>query len=77
MIMLTLMGVFFSIKSPALYNDIRKLNESEINQQSVVYAAYDDAAKNCYIAAGIYVIVFIFSLWQWKVNRSLQAYTVR
>ena len=77
MIMLLLMGGFFSLRSPALYADIKKLNDSQISQPDVVYAAYDDAARNCYIAAGMYVVVFFFSLWQWRVNRSLQGYTVR
>lgn len=74
--MLGLMGVFFQIKSPALYPDIA-MNSTQIGNQTFVYAAYEDAAKNCYIAAGMYVLVFFFSLWQWRVNRSLQAYTVR
>lgn len=75
--MLGLMGIFYRIHSPALYNDIRKLNESEISKPEVVYAAYDGASTNCFIAAGLYVIVFLFSLWQWRVNNSRRAYTIQ
>ena len=40
--------------------------------QESVFAAYDNAATNCFIAGGIYVGVLLFSGWQMAVNNSRQ-----
>ncbi|XP_058968255.1 ribonuclease kappa-B-like isoform X3 [Pocillopora verrucosa] len=59
-IMLLLLGVFFSTRSVALIEDIPgKMNESE---------GYKSSAKNCYIAAGIYAVTMVVAAHQKWVN---------
>jgi len=72
-IQLSLMGLFFRLKSPALAMDIR-FPEMEVNNTAVdagklkeeVYAAYDDTSNNCFIAAGIYLVVVVGSAINYK-----------
>ncbi|XP_057304809.1 ribonuclease kappa-B-like [Hydractinia symbiolongicarpus] len=52
-IMLILMGVFFRIESVSLLEDV----PSGPN-------GYNEASKNCFIAAGLYGLVFLFSGYQ-------------
>ncbi|XP_022797556.1 ribonuclease kappa-B-like isoform X3 [Stylophora pistillata] len=59
-IMLLLLGVFFSTRSVALIEDIPgKMTESE---------GYKSSAKNCYIAAGIYAVTMVVAAHQKWVN---------
>ncbi|XP_068688805.1 ribonuclease kappa-B-like isoform X1 [Montipora foliosa] len=61
-IMLILLGIFFSVRSVALIEDI----PSGMDEPS----GYKSSAKNCFIAAGIYVLTLIFSAHQkWVNNR--------
>ena len=66
-----LMGVFFRIHSPALFEDI-PFDEKEWEHKnftiSYVHEKYDQVALNCFIAAGIYVLFFIFSFIQHRLN---------
>ncbi|XP_002127252.3 ribonuclease kappa-B [Ciona intestinalis] len=78
-IMMLCLGGAYKLRSPALYKDIPIdfKNAALASNQKEVFAAYDSSGTNCFIAAGLYVLVLFFSLWQWKVNKSLQTYTVR
>ncbi|BFZ05060.1 hypothetical protein BsWGS_08099 [Bradybaena similaris] len=70
-VMLTLMGIFFKIRSPALFEDIStSQTEWAVYNFSVefVQEKYDVSAINCWIAAGLYVILFLFSFVQQKLN---------
>uniref|UniRef100_A0A0B6YUT6 Uncharacterized protein n=1 Tax=Arion vulgaris TaxID=1028688 RepID=A0A0B6YUT6_9EUPU len=70
-VMLALMGLFFKIRCPALYEDIKSSeSEWEHNNFSEVYIQekYDDSAINCWIAAGIYGVLFIFAFIQQRLN---------
>ena len=44
--------------------------------KDLVFAAYDQTGQNCFIAAGLYVVILFFSLWQMRVNDRLQVYVV-
>jgi ribonuclease kappa len=70
-IMLVLMGIFFKVRCPALFEDI-KLDEAdwEHHNYSVSYIQekYDDSAINCWIAAAIYFVLFIFAFIQQRLN---------
>uniref|UniRef100_H2Y907 Uncharacterized protein n=1 Tax=Ciona savignyi TaxID=51511 RepID=H2Y907_CIOSA len=78
-IMMICLGAAYKLKSPALYADIPLdfKNADAVANQATVYAAYDSSAENCFIAAGLYAGVLFFSLWQIRVNKSRQTYTVR
>jgi len=74
-IQLTLMGVFFYIKSVALLEDIGLPENIEgvyNNDLEKFYKAsdelYEQNAYNCWIAAGIYGGLLVFSGWQLYVN---------
>lgn len=64
------LGVFFQIRSPSLYLDSGIDRIELINTNSTQYAQdkYTAQAINCWIAAGLYVVVFIFSFVQQKMN---------
>ena len=65
------MGVFFRIKAPAFAEDIPIDNVEWQNQgfdMSYIDGLYNQVSTNCFIAAGIYVGVFVFSFVQHKLN---------
>ncbi|KAL4224676.1 hypothetical protein ACF0H5_015373 [Mactra antiquata] len=70
-VMLALMGLFYRLHSPALFEDI-PFDEKEWEKQNFsmtyVHEQYDKTALNCFIAAGIYVVFFLFSFCQHKAN---------
>ena len=41
-----------------------------------MFEMYDQTGKNCFIAAGLYVLILFFSLWQMRVNDRMQVYVV-
>lgn len=70
-IMLALMGVFFKVRSPALFEDVgASMSDWEKKNFTLEYIKekYDDNAINCWLAAGLYVLVFIFSFIQQRKN---------
>ena len=79
-VMLLLLGAAYKLRSPALYLDtsIDVENPEEYMDQKTVFAAFDEAGKNCFIAAGLYAAVLLFSLWQIRVNNapSLRQYVM-
>ncbi|XP_020601802.1 ribonuclease kappa-like [Orbicella faveolata] len=58
-IMLLLLGVFFSTRSVALIDDLPKMEEGK---------GYKSSARNCFIAAGIYGVTMVFAAYQKWVN---------
>lgn len=64
-----LLGGFFWWRSPALFEDV-PLADWEHNNYTLEYAQkkYEQNAVNCWIAAGIYVALFLFSFVQFKMN---------
>ncbi|GFO29405.1 ribonuclease kappa [Plakobranchus ocellatus] len=70
-IMLILMGIFFKVRSPALFEDVA-VDEGEWHSQGMdlkyVKSKYDDNALNCWIAAALYALLFVFSFIQQRMN---------
>nr|KAG5699437.1 hypothetical protein BaRGS_016283 [Batillaria attramentaria] len=64
-----ILGVFFQIRSPALFEDV-PLNDWAANNFTHEFAQekYEQNAINCWVAAGIYVVIFLFSLSQERMN---------
>ncbi|XP_030017979.1 ribonuclease kappa-B-like [Sphaeramia orbicularis] len=72
-IMLGLLGIFFSIHSAGLIEDV-PLTESDAipgdpNVAQKIYSLYDKVSYNCFIAAGIYLLVAGFSFCQIRLNK--------
>ncbi|XP_037614279.1 ribonuclease kappa-A isoform X2 [Sebastes umbrosus] len=71
-IMLAMLGIFFTTHSAILIEDVSvTVNETfkDTNPPQMIYAAYNKVGYNCFIAAGIYVVVGAFSCCQIKLNR--------
>ena len=65
------MGVFFQIHSPALFEDIPLEEKKWAGQNyslTYLHEQYEVSALNCFIAAGLYVLSFIFSFVQFRMN---------
>ncbi|XP_003966823.1 ribonuclease kappa-A [Takifugu rubripes] len=77
-VMLALLGIFFTTHSAVLIEDV-PLTEDDIHQDSNpphrIYGLYNSIGYNCFIAAGIYVLVGLFSFCQMKLNKR-KAYLV-
>ena len=65
------MGIFFQIRTPSLFEDIT-VDEEEWHKNGMgidfVKEKYEDNAVNCWIAAGLYGILFVFSFIQQRMN---------
>ena len=63
--------MFFWMRSPSLFEDAN-VDEKEWEKQhyspDYVKKQYEMTALNCWIAAGIYVVLFFFSLINQKLN---------
>ncbi|XP_062849267.1 ribonuclease kappa-A [Trichomycterus rosablanca] len=70
-IMLAMLGIFFSIHAAVLIEDVPFTEEDIHGQQSPerIYAVYDKVGYNCFIAAGIYVVVALVSFIQVRLNK--------
>lgn len=70
-VQLTLMGVFFKVRSPAFVEDL-PIDEAEWEHQDYsqeyITNIYDQVSNNCFIAAGLYVGTLVLSAVMWKVN---------
>jgi len=72
-VMLSFLGLFFRLHSPALAMDIPQVSEEDIKElttmelQDKVYANYRETSNNCFIAAGIYILVGVASAVNYKV----------
>ena len=66
-----MLGVFFWIRTPSLFEDAN-IDEEEWKKEGYstdyIKKKYEDNAYNCWIAAGAYVVLFIFSFIQQKLN---------
>ncbi|ESO91552.1 hypothetical protein LOTGIDRAFT_233363 [Lottia gigantea] len=65
-VMLGLLGLFFQIRSPTLIEDIPLENWNGTYSEAV--EKFEQTAMNCWIAAGIYVVLFIFSFVQQRMH---------
>ncbi|XP_056156503.1 ribonuclease kappa-A-like isoform X2 [Lampris incognitus] len=69
-IMLAMLGIFFKTHSAVLIEDV-PLTEEDMAGDNLtnVYGLYDQVGYNCFVAAGIYVLVAAFSFCQMKLNK--------
>ena len=69
--MLALLGVFFQLHSPGLFEDL-PIKEGDWERHNYtdkfIHEKYEQAGLNCFIAAGIYVLFFFFSCFQQRMN---------
>ncbi|XP_060764671.1 ribonuclease kappa-B [Neoarius graeffei] len=71
-IMLAMLGIFFSAKSAVLIEDVPFTEEDIRNDATppqAIYKLYNQVAINCFIAAAIYVGVGAIALCQVRLNK--------
>ncbi|XP_071393295.1 ribonuclease kappa-B isoform X2 [Centroberyx affinis] len=68
-IMLVMLGIFFSAKSAVLIEDVPFTEEDSKNPPQNVYSLYNQVGINCFIAAAVYVAVGAVSLCQVRLNK--------
>lgn len=71
-IMLAMLGIFFTTHSAVLFEDVPFTEEDLHNEQNPlqkVYELYNQVGYNCFIAAGIYVVVGCVSFVQVRLNK--------
>ncbi|XP_064634996.1 ribonuclease kappa-like [Lineus longissimus] len=70
-IQLALMGVFLRVHAVAFAEDL-PINDAEWEaskwNMDYVYKKYDAASNNCFVAAGVYVCILVFSGIQYRLN---------
>ncbi|XP_072349497.1 LOW QUALITY PROTEIN: ribonuclease kappa-B-like [Scyliorhinus torazame] len=76
-IMLVLLGIFFNIHSAVLIEDV-PFTEADLksNPPQRIYRLYEQVSYNCFIAAGIYIVLGGFSFCQIRLNKRKE-YLVR
>ncbi|KAL0969997.1 hypothetical protein UPYG_G00235750 [Umbra pygmaea] len=70
-VMLAMLGIFFTTHSVLLIEDVPFTDEDmhgENNPQAI-YNLYNMVGYNCFIAAGFYVVLAAFSFCQIKLNK--------
>jgi len=69
--MLGLLGIFFNIRSPSLFEDAN-IDEHEWEKGGFsldyVKKQYEASAVNCWIAAALYVALFVFAFVNQRMN---------
>uniref|UniRef100_A0A3Q0R415 Ribonuclease, RNase K b n=1 Tax=Amphilophus citrinellus TaxID=61819 RepID=A0A3Q0R415_AMPCI len=68
-IMLAMLGIFFSAKSAVLIEDVPFTEEDIHNDGLKTCNLYNQVGINCFIAAAIYVVVGAISLCQVRLNK--------
>ncbi|KAA0723201.1 Ribonuclease kappa-A [Triplophysa tibetana] len=71
-VMLAMLGIFFTTHSAVLIEDVPFTEEDIHNQQSPlqgVYDLYNKVGYNCFIAAAIYVAIGLLSFCQVRLNK--------
>ncbi|KAL7880227.1 hypothetical protein SRHO_G00024810 [Serrasalmus rhombeus] len=71
-IMLAMLGIFFTTHSATLFEDLPIPEDYMHNKSNVlqnVYDLYNKVGYNCFIAAGIYVVIGIVSFYNVRMNK--------
>ncbi|XP_053717151.1 ribonuclease kappa-A isoform X1 [Synchiropus splendidus] len=67
-----ILGIFFTTHSAVLITDV-PFSQADIhedpNPPHRVYMAYNTVGYNCFIAAGIYLVIGLFSCCQMRLNK--------
>jgi len=72
-VMLSFLGLFFRLHTPALAMDLPTVTEKELEEltatelQDKVYEDFRQTSNNCFVAAGIYILVGVASAVNYKV----------
>ncbi|XP_068919281.1 ribonuclease kappa [Petaurus breviceps papuanus] len=76
-IMLVLLGIFFNVHSAVLIEDV-PFTESDFTESGPqkIYELYEQVSYNCFIAAGLYLLLGGFSFCQVRLNKRKE-YMVR
>lgn len=75
-IMLVLLGIFFNVHSAVLIEDVPTTEEDFADGTKKIYGLYEQVSYNCFIAAGLYVLLGGFSFCQVRLNKRKE-YMVR
>ncbi|KAF1380371.1 ribonuclease kappa-A [Sander lucioperca] len=71
-IMLAMLGIFFTTHSAVLIEDVPFTDQDihqDINPPQRIYALYNQVGYNCFIAAAFYILFGFFSCCQMKLNK--------
>ncbi|XP_041034643.1 ribonuclease kappa-A [Cetorhinus maximus] len=77
-IMLALLGIFFNIHSAVLIEDVpfTEADFKDTKPPERIHRLYEQVSYNCFIAAGIYIVLGGFSFCQIRLNKRKE-YLVR
>ncbi|NWX94777.1 RNK Ribonuclease, partial [Nothoprocta ornata] len=71
-----LLGIFFNVHSAVLIEDVPFTDEDFKDGPERIYRLYEQVSYNCFIAAGLYVLLGGFSFCQVRLNKRKE-YMVR
>lgn len=70
-IFLGLLGVFFYLQAVTLFPDLHFEEEDNIfTNPNLVSEKYEEKARQCWIAAGMYIVTLIIVFWQNRFNET-------
>ncbi|XP_004857409.2 ribonuclease kappa [Heterocephalus glaber] len=75
-IMLIMLGIFFNVHSAVLIEDVPFTEKDFTNGPQNIYKLYEQVSYNCFIAAGLYLLLGGFSFCQARLNKRKE-YMVR
>uniref|UniRef100_A0A8D1ZWX9 Ribonuclease K n=4 Tax=Sus scrofa TaxID=9823 RepID=A0A8D1ZWX9_PIG len=75
-IMLIMLGIFFNVHSAVLIEDVPFTEKDFENGPQDIYKLYEQVSYNCFIAAGLYLLLGGFSFCQVRLNKRKE-YMVR
>ncbi|ERE69353.1 chromatin complexes subunit BAP18-like protein [Cricetulus griseus] len=68
-IMLIMLGIFFNVHSAVLIEDVPFTEKDFENGPQSIYNLYEQVSYNCFIAAGLYLLLGGFSFCQVRLNK--------
>ena len=71
-----MLGIFFNVHSAVLIEDVPFTEKDFENGPQNIYNLYEQVSYNCFIAAGLYLLLGGFSFCQVRLNKRKE-YTVR
>ncbi|XP_021550219.2 ribonuclease kappa [Mirounga angustirostris] len=75
-IMLIMLGIFFNVHSAVLIEDVPFTEKDFEKDPQKIYELYERVSYNCFIAAGLYLLLGGFSFCQVRLNKRKE-YMVR
>lgn len=74
--MLIMLGIFFKVHSAVLIEDVPFTEKDFEHGPQNIYSLYEQVSYNCFIAAGLYLLLGGFSFCQVRLNKRKE-YMVR